>query len=52
MKAIVESFKGSVIFVTYAKFSLQTTGLATQLLKTKDLYDCLVELIETMESAK
>ena len=52
VKAIMKSFKASVIFVTQAKFSLQTTDLATQLLKIKDQYECRVELIETMESAK
>jgi len=32
--------------LTQAKVSLQTTGLASQLLKIKDQYECLVKLIE------
>ena len=52
VKAIVESFEGSGILVTQAKVSLQKTGLAGQLLKTKDQYECLVKLIEKTESAK
>ena len=52
MKAIVESFVGSGILVTQAKVSLQKSGLAGQLLKIKDQYECLVKLIEKMESAK
>ena len=32
--------------------SLQKSGLAGQLLKIKDQYECLVKLIEKMESAK
>ena len=52
MKAIVKSFVGSGISVTRAKISLQNSGLAGQLLKTKDQYECLVKLIEKMESAK
>ena len=52
MKAIVDSFVGSRILVTQAKISLQKSGLAGQLLKTKDQYECLVKLIEKMESAK
>ena len=52
VKAIVESFVGSGILVTQAKFSLQKSGLAGQLLKIKDQYECLVKLIEKMESAK
>ena len=35
VKAIVESFEGSGILITQAKVSLQTTGLAAQLLKIK-----------------
>ena len=35
-----------------AKVSLQKSGLAGQLLKIKDQYECLVKLIEKMESAK
>ena len=38
--------------VTQAKVSLQKTGLAGQLLKIKDQYECLVKLLEKMESAK
>ena len=52
VKAIVESFVGSGILVTQAKVSLQKSGLADQLLKIKDQYECLVKLIEKMESAK
>ena len=52
MKAIVESFVGCVILVTQAKVSLQKSGLTGQLLKIKDQYECLVKLIETMESVK
>ena len=52
MKAIVESFVDCVILVTEAKVSLQKSGLAGQLLKIKDQYECLVKLIEKMESAK
>ena len=52
MKAIVESFVGSGILVTQAKISLQESGLAGQLLKIKDQYECLVKLTENMESAK
>ena len=52
VKAIVEIFVGSGILVTQAKLSLQKSGLAGQLLKIKDQYECLVKLIEKMESAK
>ena len=52
VKAIVESFVGSGILVTQAKLSLQKSGLAAQLLKIKDQYECLVKLIKKMESAK
>ena len=52
VKAIVESFVGSGILVTQAKVSLQKSGLAVQLLKIKDQYECLVKLIEKMKSAK
>ena len=52
MKAIVESFVGSGILVTQAKVSLQKSGFAGQLLKIKDQYECLVKLIEKMDSAK
>ena len=52
MKAIVESFAGSGILVTQAKVSLQKSGLAGQLFKIKDQYECLVKVIEKMESAK
>ena len=50
--AIMETFKGFGILVTQAKVSLRTTGLATQLLKIKYQYECLVKLIETIESTK
>ena len=52
MKVIVETFVGSGISVTPAKAGLQKSGLAGQLLKIKDQYECLVKLIEKMESAK
>ena len=52
VKAIVESFVGSGILITQAKVSLQKSGLAGQLLKIEDQYECLVKLIEKMESAK
>ena len=52
MKAVVESFVGSGILVTQAKVSLQKSGLAGQLLKIKDQYECLIKLIEKMESTK
>ena len=52
MKTIVESFVGSGILVTQAKVSLQKIGLAGQLLKIKDQYECLVKLIEKKDSAK
>ena len=51
VKAIVESFVGSGIMVTQAKVSLQKSGLAGQLLKIKGQYECLVKLMEKMESA-
>ena len=51
VKTIVDSFEGLVFFAIKAKVSLQTTGLATQLLKLKDQYQYLVKLIETIESA-
>ena len=52
VKAIMKSFVGCGVFVTQAKVSLQKSGLAGQLLKIKDQYECLVKLIEKMESAK
>ena len=52
VKTIMESFVGSGILVTQAKVSLQKSGLVGQLLKIKDQYECLVKLIEKMESAK
>ena len=52
VKAIVVSFVGSGILVTQAKISLQKSGLAGQPLKIKDQYECLVELIKKIESAK
>ena len=51
-KAIAESFVGSGILITPAKVSQQKSGLAGQLLKIKDQYECLVKLIEKMERAK
>ena len=41
VKVIVESFVGSRILVTQAKVSLQKSGLAGQLLKINDQYECL-----------
>ena len=52
VKAIVESFVVSGLLVTQEKVNLQKSGLAGQLLKIKDQYQCLVKLIEKMESAK
>ena len=52
LKAIVESFIGSGILVTQAKVGLQKSGLASQLLKIKDQYKCLLKLMEKEESAK
>ena len=52
VKAIVESFEKSGILVTQEKVSLQTNWLATQLLKIKDQFECLVKHIETIERAK
>ena len=52
VKAIVESFADSEILITQAKVSLQKSGLAGQLLKIKEQYECLVKLIEKIESAK
>ena len=52
VKAVVESFVDSGILITQAKVSLQKSGLAGQLRKIKDQYECLVQLIENMESAK
>ena len=52
VKAIVESFVDSGILVSQAKVSLQKSALAGQVLKIKDQYECLVQLIEKMESAK
>ena len=52
VKAIVESLEESNILVTLAKATSQTTSLVTQLLKIKDQYECLVMLLETIESAK
>ena len=52
VKAIVESFVGMRILLTQAKVSLQKSGLAGQLLKIKDQFECLVKLIEKMKSEK
>ena len=52
VKAIVESFVGSGILLTQAKVSLQKSGSVGQLLEVKDQYECLVKLIEKMESTK
>ena len=47
----METFEESGIFVNKANVSLQTTGLATQLLKIKNQYESLVKLAETKENA-
>ena len=52
VKAIVESFVGFEILVSQTEVSLQKSGLAGELCKIKDQYECLVKLIEKMESAK
>ena len=52
VKAIVKSFVCSGILVSEAKVRLQKSGLAGQLLKIKEQYECLVKFIEKMESAK
>ena len=52
VKAIVESFVGSGILVTQTKVRLQKSGLAGQLLKIKNQFECPVKLIEKMESVK
>ena len=44
VKAIVDSFVGFGILVTQAKVNLQKSGLAGQLLKIKDQYECIVSL--------
>ena len=48
----MKSFQQSGILITQAKVSLQTTGLANQILKIKDQWECPVKLINTRESAK
>ena len=48
----MESFVDSGILVTQAKVSLHKKDLAGQQLKIKDQYECVVKLIEKMESAK
>ena len=50
VKAIVESFVGSGILVTQAKVGLQKSGLAGQLLKIKDQYECLVKRVVPEQS--
>ena len=52
VKKIVASCVDSGILVTQAKVILQKSGLAGQLLKIKDQYECLLKLIEKMENAK
>ena len=49
MKAIVKVLKTGIL-VTQAQVILQTTGVATQLLKIKTQYECPVKFIKTMES--
>ena len=51
VEAIAESFQESGILVTQPKVNLQTTTLATQLLKIKDQSECLIQLIVTIDSA-
>ena len=51
VKAIEEDFKGFGVLVNQANDNLQTPGLADQLLKIKDQYECIIKLVETMESA-
>ena len=46
VKAVVESFVGNGILVTQAKVSLQKCGLAGQLFKINDQYECLVMLVQ------
>ena len=52
VKMIVESFEGSGILAAQANASLETIGLATQLFKIKDQYECRVKLVETIERGK
>ena len=52
VKAVMESFVDFGILVTQAKVSLKRSGLAGQLLKIKNQYECLVKLIEKTKSAK
>ena len=52
VKEIVERLKRFGIFVTLAKVSLQTNSLATQLLKIKDQYECLVKAYASVEMIK
>ena len=48
----MDSFEGSGILLIQAKVSFQKTGSATQYLKCKDKYQCLVKFVVTMGSAK
>ena len=48
----MDDFEGSGILVTQGNVSLKRTVLATQLLKIKDRYGCLVKHLETMENPK
>ena len=52
VKAITESFERSVLLVTQAEGSLETSGLATQLVEIKGQYKCFVKLIEMIQSTK
>ena len=45
-------FEDANILVAQVEISLQTTDLTTQLLKIEDLHECLVKLMETIESTK
>ena len=52
VNAIVDSFVGSGISKLKQRLACKKNGLAGQLLKIKDQNECLVKLIEKMESAK
>ena len=52
VKAIVKSFVSPENFGNSSKVSLQNRGLAGQLLNIKDHFECLIQLIKKMESAK
>ena len=52
VKAIVENFKGLDSLVAQAKVCWQENTLRIQRLKIKVQYECLVQLLEVMESTK